>query len=45
VWAKEFGAGGRSLFTTLGHSAGTYSDPNFKKLMLQSILWAANRME
>ncbi|HYJ08069.1 MAG TPA: ThuA domain-containing protein [Polyangiaceae bacterium] len=45
VWAKEFGAGGRSVFTTLGHEVATYSDANFKKLMLQSILWAANRME
>jgi type 1 glutamine amidotransferase len=45
VWAKEFGAGGRSVFTTLGHADTTYSDVNFKRLMLQSILWAANRME
>jgi type 1 glutamine amidotransferase len=45
VWAKEFGAGGRSVFTTLGHSNTTYSDVNFKRMMLQSILWAANRME
>jgi type 1 glutamine amidotransferase len=45
VWSKQFGAGGRSVFTTLGHSASTYTDGNFKKLMLQSILWAANRMQ
>lgn len=45
LWAKELDAGGRSVFTPLGHDVATYSDANFKKLMLQSILWAANRME
>jgi type 1 glutamine amidotransferase len=45
VWAKGIGLSGRSVFTTLGHEVDAYSDANFKKLMLQSILWAARRME
>ena len=45
LWAKEFGTGGRSVYTTLGHPAATYSNVNFTNVMLRSILWAANRLE
>jgi type 1 glutamine amidotransferase len=45
VWAKEIGTKGRSVCTTLGQGPTTYTDENFKKLVLQSILWAANRMQ
>lgn len=33
----------RSFYTAMGHDNSAYSEPNFKKHVLQGILWAARR--
>ncbi|MDO7172377.1 ThuA domain-containing protein [Mariniflexile sp. AS56] len=37
--------GGRSFFTSLGHTKEIYADPNYQKLIAGGIIWAANRSQ
>jgi type 1 glutamine amidotransferase len=47
VWIKEFGANdtGRMFYTIRGHNVTVYDEPDFKKLVLNGILWATHRLE
>ncbi|CAA6677558.1 MULTISPECIES: ThuA domain-containing protein [unclassified Lentimonas] len=40
VWYHEYD-GGRSFFTSLGHTKEIYSDPDFEKLVEGAILWTS----
>lgn len=40
VWVKSYGKG-RVFYTTLGHSADTFTRPTMLKLMEQGVRWAA----
>lgn len=46
VWVKELGedAKGRMFYTTRGHDPTVYSEPYFRELVLNGILWAAHRL-
>ncbi|MDX2246920.1 MAG: ThuA domain-containing protein [Bacteroidia bacterium] len=41
AWAKERENGGRGFSTTMGHFFSNWQDANFRKLMLNGIVWAA----
>ncbi len=41
VWCQEF-EGGRSWYTGLGHTVGTYDEILFRRHLMEGILWAAN---
>ena len=43
VWCRELEGGGRSLYTALGHTKESYSDPLFRKHLASAIAWAARR--
>jgi type 1 glutamine amidotransferase len=46
VWIKDFGAdGGRMFYTIRGHAPAVYSEPEFRLLVLNGILWATHRLE
>jgi hypothetical protein len=40
AWCREIGRG-RSLYTSLGHGAETYADPDFRAHLLGALLWTA----
>ncbi|MBC8065594.1 MAG: ThuA domain-containing protein [Chlorobia bacterium] len=42
VWCQEF-EGGRSWYTGLGHTEGTYDELLFRSHLAEGILWAANK--
>ena len=45
TWYKEYD-GGRSFYTALGHNAADYEgDENFKTMLQQAIVWAADKGE
>lgn len=45
TWLKEYD-GGRAFYTALGHNAATYqSNENFREMVENAILWAANRLD
>lgn len=44
VWVKELGTGGRSFYTIRGHGKSAYEEPDFRKLVLNGILWATHRL-
>ncbi|MFJ4919521.1 ThuA domain-containing protein [Streptomyces sp. NPDC088725] len=44
TWCHEQGTG-RSFYTGLGHTAESYDDPDFQKLLLGGIEWAAGVVE
>ncbi|NJC25949.1 ThuA domain-containing protein [Neolewinella antarctica] len=41
-WFQEFGSGGRSFYTGLGHAAGNYTEPNnnFRLHLRDALCWA-----
>ncbi|MEZ4826366.1 MAG: ThuA domain-containing protein [Bacteroidia bacterium] len=41
AWAVERENGSRGFSTTMGHYFSNWEDPNFRKLMLNGIVWAA----
>ncbi len=41
-WCREFD-GGRTFYTAMGHTSGTYSEPEFRAHLLGGIRWAAGR--
>ena len=41
IWCREFD-GGRSWYTALGHTDGTYDELLFRRHLSEGILWAAN---
>ena len=43
VWCQELEGGGRSFYTSLGHTKESYSDPLFRKHLSSAIAWAARR--
>ncbi|MDF7799616.1 ThuA domain-containing protein [Pontiellaceae bacterium B1224] len=43
VWYQEYD-GGRSFFTSLGHTAEIYSNPDFEKLIEGAVLWTSGRL-
>ena len=46
VWIKDFGtSSGRMFYTTRGHAPAVYSEPEFRRLVLNGILWATHRLE
>jgi type 1 glutamine amidotransferase len=47
VWTKELGDDGmgRMFYTVRGHSPSVYQEPDFKKLVLNGILWATHRLD
>ena len=46
VWIKEFGTnGGRMFYTIRGHASSVYSEPEFRRLVLNGILWTTHRLE
>ena len=46
VWIKEFGSnGGRMFYTIRGHASSVYSEPEFRRLVLNGILWTTHRLE
>lgn len=42
VWCHEFD-GGRQWYTSLGHDAGTYATPEFKKHIMGGIIWVTGK--
>jgi type 1 glutamine amidotransferase len=40
TWCHEFG-GGRSWYTGMGHTAETYADPLFMRMIAEAIVWVA----
>jgi hypothetical protein len=44
TWVRQIGRG-RLFYTNLGHTPATWSDPRFRKQVLQGILWAARRID
>jgi len=46
IWIKELGAAnnGRMFYTIRGHSGTVYQEPDFKKLVLNGVLWATHRL-
>lgn len=44
VWYQEYD-GGRSFFTSLGHTKGIYSNPDFEKLIQGAVLWTSGSAE
>jgi type 1 glutamine amidotransferase len=47
TWIKDSGASGagRMFYTIRGHSPDVYHEPEFRRLVLNGILWAARRLE
>lgn len=47
VWITELGAtrNGRMVYTIRGHNKTVYDEPDFKRLLLNGILWATHRLE
>jgi len=46
VWTHDMPAGGgRSFYTIRGHNKTVYAEPDFRKLVLNGILWATHRMQ
>jgi len=41
VWAHETAGGGRAIYTEMGHTAESYSDPLFRGHLAGAIRWAA----
>ena len=41
TWCHQYD-GGRSFFTSLGHTKAIYANPNFRKLIQGAIVWAGN---
>jgi type 1 glutamine amidotransferase len=44
IWCRTVAAG-RSFYTGLGHPAQLYADPDFRRLLLGGIRYAAGRAE
>jgi type 1 glutamine amidotransferase len=44
VWYHEYD-GGRSFFTSLGHSKEIYSNPDFEQLVEGAVLWTSGRVD
>jgi len=44
-WIHELAGGGRMFYTIQGHNSVYYSEPLFRKHVLQGILWAVHRMK
>jgi type 1 glutamine amidotransferase len=47
VWIKQLGASknGRMFYTIRGHNQTVYAEPDFKRLLLNGILWATHRLD
>jgi cytochrome c len=43
VWCQELEGGGRSFYTSLGHTKESYSDPLYRELIASAIAWSAKR--
>jgi uncharacterized protein len=44
TWVKELGTNGRAFYTIRGHNQKVYEEPDFRKLVLNGILWATHRL-
>lgn len=44
AWFKELGTGGRSFYTIRGHNKKVYAEADFRKQVLNGILWATHRL-
>ncbi|MEI6892161.1 MAG: ThuA domain-containing protein [Pontiella sp.] len=44
VWYQEYD-GGRSFFTSLGHTIALYNNPDFEKLIEGAVLWTSGRVD
>jgi type 1 glutamine amidotransferase len=44
AWIKELGTNGRMFYTIRGHNKSVYEEPDFRKLVLNGILWATHRL-
>ena len=44
-WAFERDGGGRSFGTTLGHPWSNWQDANFRRLILNGILWSIGSLK
>lgn len=44
AWVKELGTGGRSFYTIRGHNKSVYKEADFRKQVLNGILWATHRL-
>ena len=45
AWMRKTGYGGISIYTGLGHTIQSYSEPDFKEHILQSILYILNEVK
>jgi type 1 glutamine amidotransferase len=46
AWIRDVGnGGGRMFYTIKGHNKSVYEEPDFRKLVLNGILWATHRLE
>ena len=43
VWAHTTAAGGRAIYTAMGHTTDSYADPLFRQHLAGAIRWAAGR--
>ncbi len=43
TWVKEFGSG-RAFYTIRGHNKSVFEEPDFRKLVLNGILWSTHRL-
>lgn len=43
VWCQELEGGGRSFYSSLGHTKESYSDPLFRNHIASAIAWSARR--
>lgn len=44
AWVKELGTNGRSFYTIRGHNKSVYKEADFRKQVLNGILWATHRL-
>lgn len=45
VWIKELEAGARTFYTVRGHHESVYAEPDFRRLVLNGVLWATHRLD
>lgn len=45
VWVRELAAGARTFYTIRGHHESVYAEPEFRRLVLNGVLWATHRLD
>jgi len=45
TWIHEYTGGGRMVYTIRGHNKSRFSEPYFRQLFLQGVMWATHRLK